>query len=158
MNGKHYGMHIKKVSYLCSTFPQIFVVSKALYNNITSWLRPFTVSFLLWGGATHSQINSLGSIQDKGCHILASQSMQWTYLEYTCSTNCHHLPGTYFTNPQRDGRLSQPAGSGTRTRHLLHKSQTCYWLSYLAGISFWASSQLNLNTRLSNTPSATTNF
>ena len=56
-------------------------------------------------------------------------------IECTYSTNCHQLPGTHFTDPPRDGRLSQTASSGVQTCNLSHKSQTRYWLSYLGRLT-----------------------
>ena len=60
------------------------------------------------------QINSMGSVQVKGCHILVSQFSLW------------NLPGTHFTDPWWNGRLSQPAGSLARTRHFSDKSHRPY--------------------------------
>ena len=95
----------------------------------------------LWGGATPSQINSPGSIQVEpplsdqlpGEHtgqglpylgfLVGSMSLFGMYIFHQ-STSSASLG---------DGRLSEPAGSGTRTHHLSYKNQMRYWLSYQTG-------------------------
>ena len=111
------------------------------------WLRSFTVSFLYEEESPPLRSTPWGAYRTFGCHILVSQLAQWPYLECTYSINHHHLPGTHFTDPRRDGRLSQPASSGAQTCHLLHKSQTCYWLSYLCQLQNLSKMWHNHSTR-----------
>ena len=110
----------KNVSHLYSAFPDF----SSYHRHFTITLNPLpqasTVSFLYEEEPPPLRSTPWGAYRTFGCHILVSQSTRWTYLECICSTNHHHPPGTHFTDPWRDGRLSQPAGSEMR-----------YWLSYL---------------------------
>ena len=43
---------------------------------------------------------------EQGLSYLGSQLAQWAYLKCAYSANRHHLQGTHFTDPQRDGSES----------------------------------------------------
>ena len=121
--------HVLKLKFLIYIVPfhRLLIVSKSLYNNINN--NPPGSSLSL----CHSSMRRSHPLSDQlpGEHTGHLAAISWFPSQCnepiwnTYSANHLHLPGTHFTNPWRDGRLSQPASSGARTRHLSHKSQTC---------------------------------
>ena len=85
----------------------------------------------MWGGATSSHLNSLGSIQATRLP-LGAVNLLGMHIIPPLTINA----GTHFTYPQRNGGLSQPqphwVTSGYWTWDLSHDSPLLYQLSYLS--------------------------
>ena len=117
----------EKLKFLIYTVPfhRIFIIRKALYNNIEPPGSCLSLFHSFMRRNHPSQVNSPGNIQDHGCYILVSQLVQWSYLE--CTFFFDYPLGTHFTDPWRDERLSQPGAvdSAVRGRVAITKLQSC---------------------------------
>ena len=113
------------MSHLYSALPQIFHhIKGALQLQVPPQLRPFTVSFFCEEEPPPPRSTPLGAYRSQGCHIMGTQSVQWSYSVCTYSSTHHH----YQVPILHLGEVRQAQSS--------HLAEGCYMVSQLDALRF----------------------